>query len=70
MGKFSVHVLRHTFATRCIENGMNPNILKHIMGHKRIQVTMDTYVNVTIKNTETELLDGLFNEPKLPLPLN
>lgn len=27
--------MRHTFATRCIENGMEPQVLKAILGHKQ-----------------------------------
>lgn len=42
-----MHALRHTFATRCIENGMQPKILQKIMGHSTIQVTMDLYVHAT-----------------------
>lgn len=39
--------LRHTFATRCIENGMQPKVLQKIMGHSTLAVTMDLYVHVT-----------------------
>lgn len=43
----SMHNLRHTFATRCIEAGMRPKILQTIMGHSSISVTMDLYVHTT-----------------------
>lgn len=43
----SMHGLRHSFATRCIENGMNPKTLQKIMGHSALSVTMDLYVHVT-----------------------
>ena len=45
--RFSMHVLRHTFATRCIENGMRPKTLQMILGHSSINITMNLYVHVT-----------------------
>lgn len=44
---YSMHNLRHTFATRCIEQGMQPKILQKILGHERIAMTMDLYVHIT-----------------------
>lgn len=45
--RFSVHVLRHTFATRCIEAGMLPKTLQKILGHSNIGITMNLYVHIT-----------------------
>ncbi len=42
-----MHALRHTFATRCIESGMQPKVLQAILGHSTINVTMDLYVHAT-----------------------
>ena len=47
MAHFSVHQLRHTYATRCFEGGMKPKTLQAIMGHSEIGVTMDLYVHMT-----------------------
>ncbi len=40
------HCLRHTFATRCIEAGVSPIVLKTWLGHTDIHVTLDTYSDV------------------------
>lgn len=45
--RFSMHVLRHTMATRCIEGGMRPKTLQVILGHSNVGITMDLYVHVT-----------------------
>ena len=40
------HSLRHTFATRCIEAGIEAVVLKKWMGHTDIHVTLDTYADI------------------------
>lgn len=37
------YMLRHSFATRKIESGTPAEVLKDILGHKDIQVTLNTY---------------------------
>lgn len=41
------HTLRHTFATRCIERGMNPKTVQVILGHSSVNITMNLYCHVT-----------------------
>ncbi len=44
---FTPHTLRHTFATRAIENGIQPKTLQRILGHGTLKMTMDLYCHVT-----------------------
>ena len=39
------HTLRHTFATRCINVGMDVKSLSEILGHANVTITLNTYVH-------------------------
>ena len=53
--RFSMHILRHTFATRCIEAGMKPKILQMLLGHSNIGITMNLYVHTTEEEKKKEM---------------
>ena len=51
----SSHNLRHTYITRCAESGMNPSVLKKLVGHKDIETTLGTYTTVYENFTKSEI---------------
>lgn len=53
IGKWQMgpHVLRHTFATRQLQAGIPPAIVKLWMGHKDVSVLFKTYEHVTQGNS-------------------
>lgn len=60
---YSVHMLRHTFATRSIEAGVSAVVLKTWLGHTDIHITLDTYADVfdSMHNISIERLDNYVN---------
>lgn len=51
----SVHILRHTFVTRCIEAGMKPKTLQKLLGHANVSITMNLYVHTTEDEKRKEM---------------
>lgn len=47
------HTFRHTFATRCFENGLDPLFVQSIMGHSNYNTTIEyTHILDTVKQRE------------------
>ena len=63
--EISPHKLRHTFATRGLESGMDMKELQILLGHSTMKLTADTYTHVLDKqkkkaiNKTAHLFEGL-----------
>lgn len=56
ISRINFHALRHTFATRCIESGMDDKSLSEILGHSSVNITLNTYVHssMALKRAQIE----------------
>ena len=64
---FTFHALRHTFATRAMEQGMEAKTLSMLLGHFSVSFTLDTYAHV-LDNQKIEsmsLMEDLFDVPAI-----
>lgn len=48
MKHYGFHALRHTFATRCIENGFDAKSLSELLGHANVKITLERYVHPSL----------------------
>ena len=49
------HALRHTFATRCVEVGVDIKSLSEILGHANVGITLNTYVHSSLEMKRVQL---------------
>ncbi|MDO4312475.1 MAG: tyrosine-type recombinase/integrase [Eubacteriales bacterium] len=45
VGNANFHCLRHTFATRALEEGVDPKTLSELLGHSNASITMNIYAH-------------------------
>lgn len=51
----SFHELRHTFATRCVEQGFDAKSLSEILGHASISTTLAFYVHPSLEQKRAQM---------------
>lgn len=68
LGHYTFHALRHTFATRAMEQGMDAKTLSILLGHYSVAFTLDTYTHVldSQKHEEMACMEELFAKPTIP----
>ena len=49
------HILRHTFATNCVESGMDVKALSVILGHSDVKITLNRYVHPTMDSKRRQI---------------
>lgn len=52
------HILRHTFSTNCIEDGMDVKSLSEMLGHSDVQITLNRYVHPSM-DAKRQYMDSL-----------
>lgn len=53
---FSLHDLRHTFATRCLEKGVSMKAVQKWLGHSKYSTTADIYSHIATAFERNEIL--------------
>lgn len=48
LNRCNFHILRHTFATRCVEANIDIKTLSEILGHSSVNITMNRYVHPSL----------------------
>lgn len=54
------HTLRHSFATRCVESGMDIRTLSEILGHENVNITLNRYVHSSMEH-KRESIEKLYS---------
>ena len=53
------HLLRHTFATRCFEDGLDVKEVQHLLGHASPEITMKIYLHYCESQRQKDTFDKM-----------
>lgn len=59
MRRLKFHSLRHTFATKCIENGTDSKSVSELLGHSNISITLNLYVHPNME-TKRKCIENMY----------
>ena len=67
LGHYTFHALRHTFATRAMEQEMDAKTTSILLGHYSVSFTLDTYTHVldSQKQEEMKVMEEFFTLPNM-----
>ena len=69
--KFSPHILRHTFCSMLIDEGVNIKTVQYVMGHVDTRMTMDVYSHKAMEDAIADLKAKSWLTPKFtPIAIN
>ena len=60
LNSVNYHTLRHSFATKCVEAGVDVKTLSEILGHADVTITLNTYVHSSM-DLKRKQLEKLIN---------
>lgn len=65
--RMSCHILRHTFATRQVESGVNLKVIQETLGHSDIKTTLNIYADASeeLKSNEFDKLQGYLQKQNM-----
>lgn len=55
LDSINYHALRHTFATRCVEVGVDIKTLSEILGHASVAITLNTYIHPSMELKRSQI---------------
>ena len=63
---YSLHALRHTFATALLARNKSPKVVQDLLGHSSITVTLDLYT-ANLDDLGREAVESLDIESRSPI---
>jgi len=54
------HILRHTFATMCLRSGVDIKTLSEVLGHSKVQLTLELYVHSSMEAKRSQMSELRF----------